>query len=262
MLDEHDHIKESIAAFIIEGPGSEPELEEHLASCEECRAEVAQMRETIGLFVSLVGDSSVVGVDYPMSTMNTDGHSLPLVLLTGDQISNDDTSVPPLDNLVNEMQSADHIPPSLTLIAENRILKRRILFSKIIAVAASIVAVASLVTLLAVHRGGNYVATVSASPASATINMVSPDSTNAQMGTLIAEPRGWGSQLVLTMKGLSPGKVYRIVVVSGTSSEVAGGYSVPRSGTLHVIAASSILANKISGVEIVANDGKTYSRSA
>lgn len=262
MINEHDRIKESIASFIIEGPGSERELAEHLASCEECREEVAQMRETISFFSLLGGESSLENDDHLMSTLKRDGHGLPLGFLIDEQVSNDETPMMTQDSLGNEMQSADHSSSNLTLLAENRLLKRRVLLSKIIAIAASIIAVASLVTLLAVHHGGNYVATVSASPASATINMVSPDSTNAQMGTLIAEPRGWGSQLVLTMNGLAPGKVYRIVVVSGTAREVAGDYAVPRSGTMHVIAASSVSANKISGVEIVANDGKTYSRSA
>ena len=158
--------------------------------------------------------------------------------------------------------SVDTEGTSVDLILENRRLRRRFMFSKVVAVAASIVAVASLVTLLTVRNSSKYIATVSASPASATIAMVSPDSSNSQMGTLIAEPRGWGSQLVLTMQGLAPGKVYKIVVVSGSKSEVAGDYAVPSSGTLHVIAASSVWANKISGVRIVANDGKTYSRSA
>ncbi|MDA8197053.1 MAG: hypothetical protein M0019_07615 [Actinomycetota bacterium] len=259
MHSDHDRIKESIASFIIEGPGSEPELEEHLASCAECRSEVIEMRETIGLIsslgVAINSSGSLPGSDIANYSGDSWDHG---------SASSAVSSLYRIDASKDSRGVLDSDAEPVDLVTENRRLRRRVMVSKVVAVAASIVALASLVGLATTRHGAsaNYVATVSASPASATINMVSPNSSKSPMGTLIAEPRGWGSQLVLTMKGLAPGKTYQIVVVSGSTSEVAGNYAVPRSGTLHVIAASSIWANKISGVDIVANDGKTYSRSA
>ncbi len=262
MPSEHDQVKEKIASFLIEGPGSEPELEEHLIDCEECRKEIAQLRETIAIFSVFSENQHRSDLVSPVSKVGNGDAESPQYFVFEDDTSISDGVISGLSLATNATVPVYGTSERDSLVFENRRLKRKAFISRVVAVAASILAVASLATLLTLRQGGNYVATVSASPASAKIDMVSPGSTNQYMGTLIAEPRGWGSQLVLTMKGLAPGKVYSIVVSSGLKREIAGDYAVPRSGTLHVIAASSVAASKISGVAIVANDGKTYSQSA
>ncbi|MDA8278320.1 MAG: hypothetical protein M0Z45_09045 [Actinomycetota bacterium] len=262
MPSEHEQVKEKIASFLIEGPGSEPELEEHLIDCEECRKEVSQMRETIAIFSVVSKNQQHSELSSAAPRVGKGDAESPQSFVFEDDTSISDDAISGLSLVMDVANPAYDTTERDFLVVENRRLKRKAFVSRVVAVAASILAVASLATLLALRQGGNYVATVSASPASAKIDMVSPGSTNQYMGTLIAEPRGWGSQLVLTMKGLAPGKVYSIVVSSGSKSEVAGDYAVPRGGTLHVIAASSVSASKISGVAIVANDGRTYSQSA
>ncbi|CAG4918218.1 unnamed protein product, partial [Acidithrix sp. C25] len=227
-MDEHLKFKESLGGYVIEGPGSNPELEDHLMSCTECQSEIGEIRSTIAII---------------RRSHSATPASVALI-------------VPP--RAIEERSSKVDRDLALVEISKLRRSNRNMRYG---AIAASIVAVVSLSTLALRPKAPSYLATVTSSPSSMVVNLVSNNKAASPVGTIVAEPRGWGSQLVLTVDGLKAGKTYQIVVESGKVQDGAGSYMVPKAGTLHVITASSIRTPMITAIKIIANNGSTYAKS-
>ena len=224
-MDDHERIKEELADLIAHGFVATGDTRSHLESCANCTAEASKLANTVAVIKRA---------------------ELLLDDLWSDENVFLDSSTPKVG--LASLQVLFKIERS-----RNRYRSLGIVSS----VAASIMLVA---LILAPHKG-SINSTVPQTPTQGVNMSLVSEVGSGQVGKVVAQKRGWGSQLILTTVGLHDNTPYSIIVYSGAKRQLVGSWTSNSGAKITVYLATSFQANAISRITVLDSNGSTVLKS-
>ena len=216
-MDEHSQLRELMGSYLAYGAPAEPLFAAHLSQCELCQTELVHLKDVTGVLQASVDDYAQ-NVEW-----NDEAQRRRLGAALGDQV-----------------------------------LRLRLRRWRIGAVGAGVAAAAMAV--FAVSTSGTS-PSVPIIPKASGVNLSMVSSgTNLSgsvgaSGKAFAQYRGWGSQIVIDVKGLAPKVSYNVIVYSGTKQQLVGTWYGTGATNVQVEVASSFQAAHITRISIVTSYG-------